>query len=231
MSGSIRMHSVLASAQHREDQRLLSRPYVELLRQARCVARRAEEAEDLLQTVLLAAVEAGRCDLSRPDNRRWLQGALRKRAAFDARSAVRRRQRETHWAERAVERAEPPSFPWRFVAALSPSLRATALLVLTGHTRQEIVWLQRLPETAFRQRLAEIRRRWRAFGAEDAAGMPGLSGALEFGRIRQSLLPAIRHGQPGLLASHDPDGHLFVIGSLTKPIRSATGERRLNHQE
>ena len=57
------------------------------------MARRADEAEDLLQTILLAAVEAGRADLSCPDNRRWLQGALRKRAAFDARSAVRRRQR------------------------------------------------------------------------------------------------------------------------------------------
>jgi DNA-directed RNA polymerase specialized sigma24 family protein len=210
---------------------LLSRPYVELLRQARRVTRRADEAEDLLQTILLAAVESGRTDLSCPDNRRWLQGALRKRAAFDARSAARRRQRETHWSERDAGQAEPPGFPRRFVASLPPSLRTTALLALTGHTRQEIVWLQHLPDTAFRQRLAEIRRRWHTSGGGDIAGMPGLSGALEFGRIRQSLLAAVRQGQQTILASHDPDGHLFVIGSLTKPGTSATGKRTPNHQE
>ena len=74
---------------------MLSRPYVELLRQAQRASRRPDEAEDLLQAVLLSAIEAGRCDLSCPDNRRWLQGAIRKRAAFEARSAIRRRQRET----------------------------------------------------------------------------------------------------------------------------------------
>ncbi|MCV3238927.1 hypothetical protein [Mesorhizobium sp. ZC-5] len=59
--------------------------------------------------------------------------------------------------------------------------------------------------------------------------MSGLSGTLEFGRIRQSLLAAVRHGQ-AVLASHDPDGHLFVIGGLTKPTAAATG-KRTNHQE
>jgi RNA polymerase sigma-70 factor (ECF subfamily) len=209
---------------------LLSRPYVELLRQARCMARRADEAEDLLQTILLAAVEAGRADLSCPDNRRWLRGALRKRAAFDARSAARRRQRETQWSQRDAGEATPPGFPRRFVASLPPSLRTTALLALTGHTRQEIVWLQHLPDTAFRQRLADIRRRWLAFGGGDVAGMPGLSGTLEFGRIRQALLAAVHHGQDAILASHDPDGHLFVIGGLTKPTAPATG-KRTNHRE
>lgn len=195
------------------------------------MARRADEAEDLLQTILLAAVEAGRADLSCPDNRRWLQGALRKRAAFDARSAVRRRQRETHWSERDAGQAEPADFPRRFVASLPPSLRTTALLALTGHTRQEIVWLQHLPDTAFRQRLAEIRRRWHAFGGGEIAGMPGLAGVLEFGRIRQSLLAAVRHGRQAVLASHDPDGHLFAIGGLTKPAAAATGKRTANHRE
>ena len=58
---------------------MLSRPYVELLRQARRLTRRADEAEDLLQTILLSAVEAGRSDLSSLENRRWLRGALRRR--------------------------------------------------------------------------------------------------------------------------------------------------------
>lgn len=146
------------------------------------------------------------------------------------RSAVRRRQRETDWSKRDAGQAEPPDFPRRFVASLPPSLRTTALLAITGHTRQEIVWLQRLPDTAFRQRLADIRRRWHAFGGGDVAGMPGLSGTLEFGRIRQSLLAAIRHGHQAILASHDPDGHLFVIGGLTNPTAAETG-KRTNHWE
>ncbi|WP_432286290.1 hypothetical protein SLT36_05910 [Aminobacter sp. BA135] len=49
---------------------MLPRPYAELLRKARRATRRADEAEDLLQTVLVAAVEAGRTDLSNVENRR-----------------------------------------------------------------------------------------------------------------------------------------------------------------
>ncbi len=42
------------------------------------------------------------------------------------------------------------------------------------------------------------------------AGMPGLNLDLSYGRIRDALLPAlIREG--GVFASHDPDGHLFVV--------------------
>lgn len=210
---------------------MLSRPYVELLRQARRVTRRADEAEDLLQTVLLAAVETGRRDLSCPENRRWLSGALSKRAAFDARSAIRRGQRETYFSAQLAEQAEANPLPSRFLASLPPSLRTTALLALTGHTRQEIVWLQRLSGTAFRQRLTEIRRRWRSVGDTGVAGLPGLDGPLAFGLVRQSLLTVARRHKAAVLASHDPDGHLFMIGSLTKRTASATGKRTPNHQE
>ena len=58
------------------------------------MARRRDEAEDLLQVILLAAVEAGRTDLSSSENRRWLFGALKKRAVFEERSAVRRQKRD-----------------------------------------------------------------------------------------------------------------------------------------
>lgn len=205
---------------------MLPRPYAELLRKARRATRRADEAEDLLQTVLVAAVEAGRTDLSKIENRRWLEGALRRRATFDARSAVRRRKREAPFAVGSCEPTDRDPVPVRFVATLPPSLRTTTLLALTGHTRQEIAWLQRLADPALRQRIAEIRRRWLAFGGTPLAEIPGLAGALAFGNIRRSLLAMAR--QPGtLLASHDPDGHLFVIGTsqnhaARQPSRRAT---------
>lgn len=204
---------------------MLSRPYLDLLRQAQRAARRADEAEDLLQTILLSAVEAGRADLACPDNRRWLAGALRKRAAFDARSAMRRRSREDRWATHQTMTSEHDVLPSAFLASLPTSLRTTALLALTGHTRQEIAWLLRLADTALRQRIAEIRRRWRAGGHGTLDDMPGLAAGLAFGRIRQALLaPVLRQG--AVLASHDPDGHLFVVSLASQnPAARQLGKR------
>jgi RNA polymerase sigma-70 factor (ECF subfamily) len=106
--------------------------------------------------------------------------------------------------------------PVRFVERLPPKLRTTALLVLTGHSKREILWLLRMNEPALRQRIADIRRRWRAEGDGLLEGVSGLSGPLNFGIIRRALLPPAR--SPGVvLASHDPDGHLFVVSASRKP--------------
>ena len=191
-----------------------TRTYGELLGYARRVVRRVDEAEDLLQVVLLAAHEAGRLDLSSANNRRWMMGALRRRAAFDARSALRRRRREA-----AVATSDPvgdatEALPSTFVASLPPALRTTTLLVLCGHTRAETAHLLGITDVALRQRIADIRRRWRAVGGGAVTELTGLRGALAFGRIRRELLGLVRHGE-GFLASHDPDGHLFAVRSQT----------------
>jgi len=193
------------------------------MRQAQRAAPGRPDAEDLLQTIWLAAVEAGRSDLSEPANRRWFSGALRKRALFDARSAVRRRAREQHTALIAAPAREAAEFPVDFVERLPPKLRTTALLVMTGHTRIEILWLLQLNEPALRQRIADIRRRWRAEGGGAIDGLSGLSGPLNFGIIRRALLKPSR--QPGaLFASHDPDGHLFVVSTSRKPKARQLGD-------
>lgn len=208
-----------------------SSAYVELLRQARRAARRPDEAEDLLQTVLLAAVEAGRTDLGAPENRRWLEGALRKRAAFDARTAIRRRRRETFCASSpTVDPSEREQFPLRFVRSLPAALRTTALLALTGHSRQEIAWLLRLSDPALRQRIADIRRRWREARGHRIDEMRGLVGTLAFGRIRRSLMAATRRNDV-VLASHDPDGHLFVVALSQKLDPRQQGKRTTAHKE
>lgn len=203
--------------------------YLDLLRQARRVVRRADEAEDLVQTALLAAIEAGRIDLADPDNRRWLAGTIRRRAAFDARTAARRRARETHVAVAQVEQADPQGPPLSFVATLSPALRTTALLALTGHTRREIAWLLDLSDPALRQRIAEIRKLWRRAGGGSFSEIPGLSGTLRFGQVRKALMHPVMRGD-AVLASHDPDGNLFVISSRSAHPRQRRSVNTANQE-
>ena len=111
--------------------------------------------------------------------------------------------------------AKPESWA-DILTGLPPALKALAALVLTGHNRREIAYLLALEDTALRQRVSQLRKRFTAAGIEMPAGMPGLSLDLAYGRIRDALLPALlRHG--GILASHDPDGHLFVVRRSQMP--------------
>ncbi|MEE9320218.1 MAG: hypothetical protein V3U76_07235 [Granulosicoccus sp.] len=182
------------------------------------MTKRANEAEDLLQSVLLVAVEANRADMTCVANRRWLIGALRKRALFDARSAIRRRHRENLFAVSASSSRLADPLPAHFVATLPPCLRTTALLALTGHTKAEVSYLLRISDSTLRQRIAQIRKRWRRIDGHDFAEIPGLCGTLPFGQIRRALLGPVRSDR-ALLASHDPDGHLFVVCSQNRMAR------------
>lgn len=187
---------------------------------ARRVARRSGDADDLLQQAILAALETGRTDLASPETRRWLAGVIRNRAAFDARTAGRSRRRETAWSETQVQSDGPrPNDPG--LPPLSPALRVTALLALSGHTRQEIGWLLNLSDAALRQRVSQLRR---ALANTEPAGSGDPTGVLAFGRIRRALLAPGRRNN-AFLASHDPDGHLFVVSrSQIPPLRQQTGE-------
>ncbi|HEV7277928.1 MAG TPA: transcriptional regulator [Devosiaceae bacterium] len=186
--------------------------YGRLLRVAQRHARRPDEAPDLLQEALLEAVKEGRSDLSDLATQRWLSGVIANKAKLLARGAVRRRRRETLWQEE--QSAQPPSPTGDGLALilgdLPPALRAVAALAFTGHSRREILFLLQIPDTALRQRLASLRRRLARIGAVWPEQTPGLRLPLSYGRIRDALLPKLVHAE-GLLASHDPDGHLFVI--------------------
>jgi hypothetical protein len=148
---------------------------------------------------------------------------------FDARTAVRRRTREQRAALMDPHTGESAEVPVWFVERLPPKLRTTALLILTGHSKHEILWLLRMNESALRQRIADIRRRWRAEGGGSLGGVSGLSGPLNFGVIRRALLPPARNPSV-VLASHDPDGHLFVISTSRKPGARQLGSGS-NHSE
>lgn len=207
------------------------RAFSDLHALARRVSRRADEADDLVQEALLIALEAGRTNLASPETRRWLAGVIRNRATFDARTSVRRKRRDTSWSEsHRLEPAHPEQRPQgasvegragdATLPSLPPSLRVTALLALSGHTRQEIGWLLNLSDTALRQRISQLKR------ALDNAPMPDANptGALAFGRIRRALLGPTRRPE-AFLASHDPDGHLFVVSrsQISAPRQQTRG--------
>ena len=175
-------------------------------REAGCVL-----AEDVVQDVLLIAVEAGHLDLADADIGRWLCGVVRNRARMTARAARRGRRREDSWQASRTPSSSAEAFsPSDTLAGLSPALRTLAALVLTGHNRREIAYLLGLPDTALRQRICALKRQLADRGLAAPGELSGLHLDLAYGRIRDVLLPAlVRHG--GAFASHDPDGHLFLV--------------------
>lgn len=187
-----------------------------LYQQLQNLARRASrsaDAEDLLHDALIAALATGHEDMSIPDNRRWLYGTIRNKTRMAARSGARMRRREASWSlHRSHEDGSGEALDTNVIAALPASLKAVAALALSGHNRAEIAWLLRLEDAALRQRITQLRRRLNAAGLAQPAGLPGLNLNLAYGQIREALLPLLRR-RNGRFASHDPDGHLFVVRS------------------
>lgn len=209
--------------------------YRRLQTTARSCARRADEAEDLLQDALLAGLEQGL------DDPAWLAGTVRNLARMQARGAVRRRHREAAVALTEADASLPPGDPPHAVpmsqatspartallAALPPSARRVAVLALHGLNAEEIRCVLGIAGTAFRQRLSVIRR---ATGAlppalrAEALALayvrdPARSVDLQFGLVRRALKAALAAGAephphaaaaPGL-GTHDLDGHLLVL--------------------
>ena len=84
------------------------------------------------------------------------------------------------------------------------------------HFRGVVLTNARRRDTALRQRLSSPRRVLAGRGIAMPATTPGLSLDLQYGRIRDALLPLLL-AQRGAFASHDPDGHLFVVRVAHKP--------------
>ena len=163
-------------------------------------------------------MEAGRSDFGSGQTRAWLTGVIRNQALMSARGAGRRQQREDDWSLNAPTPREAVDAP--DMSGLPPSLRLTALLALNGATRAEIGWLLGLTDTALRQRISQLRRALEREGVPDL----DLKGGLAFGVLRQNMRRRLAQ-RGGFLASHDPDGHIFVLaGSQKLPARQHQGE-------
>ena len=194
----------------------------ELHTHARRLTRSDADAADLVQDVLEAALQAGRTDLP------WLIGVLQRQAAMAARTAVRRRARESaHGAAPETNDPDPaaddrgsgppPSDLALILSRMPEASRRVAVLALHGLNADEIRWLLNLSSAAFRQRLSGIRHALGALLAPlrtQALALayvrdPARSVDLQFGLVRRALKAALA-GRPGL-ATHDVDGHLLVI--------------------
>ena len=164
-----------------------------------------------MQEAMLAAVLCGRADFDAHETARWLTGTVRNQARMAARTALRRRRRETQWQSSFdVSDQTEMTDTGTFLISLPPSLKAVAALALSGHTRHEIAYLLGLSDTALRQRIVALKRKTVALGLALPADLPGLGLDVAYGSIREALLPKLLcHG--GVFASHDPDGHLFVV--------------------
>lgn len=189
--------------------------YRTLRRQAQRLTRTPEEAEDLVQDTLLSALQAGRQDAP------WLAGTLRRQAALQVRSAVRRRRRERvvslpEHGDLAMASTIDRAPMLAVLGPLSPAARRLATLALHGLNADEVRWILGISDAAFRQRLTSIRKHLLRLPDAARAGRmiaserdAGDGGALPFGLIRRALKAAL-HGSDGL-GTHDADGHLIVL--------------------
>ncbi len=193
--------------------------YRRLRAEARRHARRAADADDLVQDALLIALEQGR-----QDDSAWLAGVIRNQATMQARSAIRRRQREAAVAADEITPAGEDAAPsaTALLERLPPAARRVAVLALHGLNADEIRWVLSISATAFRQRLTSIRKTLGALPPSQRAEAmalayvrdPARSVELQFGLIRRALKAALR-GVDGI-GTHDADGHLIVLRTAAR---------------
>lgn len=186
---------------------------------ARCSLIR-HEAEDLVQDVLLAAIEKNR-DGDDPAFLPWASGAIRNRARLAARTAVRRKRRE-HAYSVAHERAAHAlsRFSDTFIATLPRSRRVVALLINLGMGRHEIAYLLGLSDGAMRQRITGVRKALAGFTGEAADDSHTPSAA--DGVARRALKGLLPRRAERRFAVRDPDGMPVFFSDR----RSRFGRRR-----
>jgi DNA-directed RNA polymerase specialized sigma24 family protein len=208
--------------------------YQHWLTVARRHSRRASDAPDLLQDSLIDALRVGRTDFSNEATKRWFAGVIRNRAAMQARGEGRRKRREATVAGRVPSTTPPQPVPADlFVESLPPSARRVAVLVIAGLNRDEIVAALKIAPTAFRQRLATIRRTWTKLPASQrdqlSIDAPNHVNGIDLGLLRQALLANVR--RLGGIGTHDPDGHLIVLSeprSQDAPSRQQKRKEKRN---
>lgn len=189
-------------------------------------SRVAHEIEDLAHDILLAALRRGTA-LEGEEFLRSIPASARRHASFLARSAGRRRVRES-------DAGIPPSADDELdqvdddeatpVASLSPVLRTTLFLLVLGLEKAELRAVLGLTDVALRKRFQALREH--APLARPGLAIPVRTPALS--RLRRSqveLLPRLQatvaaDDEAGrLLAVGDPDGHGIIFAEALTPGR------------
>ena len=162
------------------------------------------EAEDLVQDVLLSAIEKNR-DCGDASFLPWASGAIRNCARFAARTAARRKRREQIYAMEHGDSAHlVPRLSAAFIASLPRSRRVVALLINLGMGRREITYLLGLSDMAMRQRIAGVRRALADFAGE--AKRDPCSSFPTNGLARRALKASLPNRGERRFAVRDPDG-------------------------
>lgn len=195
-----------------------------LLHLARRASRDPGGADDLVQQAWVAALERGVELANGTPAHAWLVGTIRKLGALEARSALRRRQREARWeAARAcaAETGSTPPLSPAFIASLPRAVRNVAQLVAADLSAVEIRWILGLADTAWRQRLVQLRRRWLAWPDPE---QPGARPSQALAGRRPSLVALARERKHSAFLATDPDGHVLIFcrAPLTKRQPPAT---------
>jgi DNA-directed RNA polymerase specialized sigma24 family protein len=187
-----------------------------LHRLATRLAGTSEDADDLVQDALVAAIEQRRGWDDGPFLA-WVSGVIRHRARFLARTAGRRRRRDTnHAAESNLPPAPDAKLPAPFIDALPPSLRTIALLANAGLGRAEIAHLLDISDVALRKRISDLRRVWKESRADADLCLAELQHRPPCGLLRRSLRSTLRRLPAARCALADPDGHPIFLGSPHK---------------
>ncbi len=198
------------------------------LGKARAHSRISSESEDLLHNGLVIALQRSVFPLQSTDHDAWFDAVLRKQAAFQARSAVRARQREQPVFE-AINSASTSQMDHASrgidssqLQAVPPAQRSVLLLALHGLNRAEIRQVLDLSDEVLRQRLSALRRS--VFGA----GLSSLSepfqhwlasrGHADTGLRRAALARGSARLAGFRLGISDPDGHLVGIHAPRKIV-------------
>ena len=197
-----------------------------LVQVSRRYSRVAHEVEDLAHDILLSALRRGLA-LESEAFRESTHGAARRHAAFLARSAGRRRQREAREAEDHCTSPAGPadaSDEGAPLSVLSPALRTTLLLLLQGLQKAELRLALGVSDAALRKRFQELREQ--APLARPSLPLPRRSPALvQLRRSQVELLPRLAATLVGdrqsgrALAASDPDGHGLIFAELLTPGR------------
>ncbi len=203
-------------------------PVAALYKYAKRYARRQDEIEDVIQDMFLAAIQSGK-EIQGDKFILWGKGFIRNHSAFVARSEWRRRMREEKFGTIEHHSALEVRVPEKFVIQLIPSLRVLCRLINSGLNRQEIMYALDIPDTALRQRLTSLRKKWNAFLIENSLEIEIKDPIhlLETGLLRQSLVKSIQQHlqqldeEVKILGSHDLDGNLLIFSG--KPAHKKGG--------
>lgn len=211
--------------------------YAHWLNVARRHSRRPEEADDLLQDALLAALCAKRhpleCDADAP----WFHGVIANLATARARSAVREKERREHpdvAAEPFAPHAEHEPFPE--LDTLPDALRRTLVLALSGLDRKEIQRVLGISDIALRQRLTALRKHLgkrfantdvHALAAAYASRILALNPP-DGGKRRAALARGPAHLDGFRFGISDADGNLIAISGEKTSQNEASRQQAIN---